>query len=156
MSGFPVRFSSGMTATESVYLLLSAVTDSTGPLHGCHKTAANSNAMTAMEASRAQRRLRALASVTAVMGRGVFQLDRGSPLASASALANCLADLNRSVGDLDNARLITFSTPTGTVSLAALRDGTGSTIWRARMVRASLPWKGGSPASISYNTQPSA
>jgi hypothetical protein len=76
-----------------------------------------------------------------------------SPTGASSARANSAALVNRSAGERANARVIACSIPSET-SRIVRRCGTGSLKRFAMMACAVGPVKGGSPASISYATQP--
>ncbi len=86
-------------------------------------------------------------------GRGTAIIPDGGAIASASR--NCAAVANRSAGTLASALRIGCSTASGTVSLAVRRAGGGSNVFRAKIACGLVPVNGGSPASISYATQPS-
>jgi len=62
----------------------------------------------------------------------------------------------RSLGDFDSTVISADSTAGGTVSRSVETRGTGSRKRFAMIACAVAPVYGGSPASISYNTQPSA
>ena len=73
----------------------------------------------------------------------------------ASAAANSATEAYRSAGTWASAVRMACSTPSGTLSRTVRSRGTVPTTFRAWMAWAVAPVNGGSPASISYSTQPS-
>jgi len=73
-----------------------------------------------------------------------------------SASANSRALENRSVGDFASARITASSSDRGTTSRTTRNDVGRSVISFAIIARTLGPVTGGSPASISYVTAPSA
>ena len=71
-----------------------------------------------------------------------------------SASANAFGDAHRSAGTLASAFVNACSTPGGTAGRSRRTAGTGSTKHLVITACAVGPVNGGSPASISYNTQP--
>src|SRR6059058_5512976 len=71
-----------------------------------------------------------------------------------SASANAIGDAHRSAGTLASAFVNACSTPGGTAGRSRRTAGTGSTKHLVITACAVGPVNGGSPASISYNTQP--
>ena len=74
----------------------------------------------------------------------------------ASASENRAAVANRSAGSFESAVTTAASTCGGTVFRCSVSERGSSVITRAMMACAVGPVNGGSPASISYSTQPSA
>ena len=80
----------------------------------------------------------------------------GANIGFASASANAFAESKRSAGNFSSAQCTAAATFTGTFRRMTV-SGCGSyVISRAMIACAVVPVNGGSPASISYVTAPSA